>query len=199
MSLSQLNIEMFRGINDLGKQFSFLNPSVVFIAEYTLYMLAACMLLFWFTRTTSNRMMVLQAGFAFILAEIIGKAVSMLHSHHQPFAVLPQVSKLINHAIDNSFPSDHTILFFSVCVSFWLMRKRAGWVWLVLAGCVAISRVWVGVHYPVDIAAGAVIGIVSALIVYWSSTRFTWLSRLLDMYENMEQRVLPTKNKSNNM
>lgn len=124
MSLPQLNIEMFRGINDLGKQLSFLNPSVVFIAEYTIYLLAACMLLFWFTRTTANRMMVLQGGFAFILAELIGKAVGRFHSHHQPFAELPHVSKLIDHSINNSFPSDHTILFFSICASFWLMRQK---------------------------------------------------------------------------
>ncbi|MEQ7052042.1 undecaprenyl-diphosphatase [Paenibacillaceae sp. P-4] len=198
MSLPQLNIEMFRGINDLGKQLSFLNPSVVFIAEYTIYLLAASMLLFWFTRTTANRMMVLQGGFAFILAELLGKAVGMFHSHHQPFAELPNVSKLIDHSINNSFPSDHTILFFSICASFWLMRKKTGWgwLWLVLAGCVALSRVWVGVHYPVDIAVGAMIGIFSAVLVFWSSTRFAWLSRLLDMYESVERRLLPAGNKS---
>lgn len=183
-------------INDLGKQFAFLNPVAVIVAEYMLYILALAMLVYWFTRNRRNRMMVIQAGLAFVLAEVIGKLAGKLYEHHQPFAELPHVNKLIDHAINNSFPSDHTILFFSVCVSFWLVRKREGWMWLALACCVAISRVWVGVHYPVDIAAGALIGIISALLMYWLAPKLGMVKRLLAVYEKAEQRVLPNRDKS---
>ncbi|BFH60120.1 undecaprenyl-diphosphatase [Paenibacillus azoreducens] len=197
--MSQWNIDMFRAINDLGKQFPFLNPAAVFVAEYMLYVLALAMLVYWFTRSSRNRMMVIQAGLAFVLAEIIGKLAGKIYEHHQPFAELPHVNKLIDHAIDNSFPSDHTILFFSVCVSFWLVRRMEGWLWLALACCVAVSRIWVGVHYPVDIAAGALIGIISALFIYWLAPKLGMIKRLLALYEKAEQRVLPIRRKSGSM
>ena len=48
MSFSQFNIDIFRAINDLGKQYSFLNPTIVFLAEYMVYILALITLAYWF-------------------------------------------------------------------------------------------------------------------------------------------------------
>ena len=48
MSFSQFNIDIFRAINDLGKQYSFLNPAIVFLAEYMVYILALIILTYWF-------------------------------------------------------------------------------------------------------------------------------------------------------
>lgn len=196
MSFSQLNIDAFRAINDLGKQYPSLNPTMVFVAEYTVYLLGLIMIFYWFTRSDKNRMMIIHAMIAFVIAEIIGKIVGQFHSHYQPFAVLSDVNKLVNHEIDNSFPSDHTILFFSICFSFWLVRKKEWWLWPVLALCVGTSRILVGVHYPVDVATGALIGIVSALLVYRFAPRLSFLQQLLTQYEKVERYILPSKEKS---
>ncbi len=198
MFFSQFNIDAFRLINDLGKQYPYLNPVIVFLAEYMLYFLCLSIVVYWFTRTNKNRMMVIQAVIAFILAEILGKIAGQFHSHYQPFAVLPHVNQLIEHDIDNSFPSDHTILFFSVCISFWLVRKKGEWLWLMLPFCVAISRIWVGVHYPIDVITGALLGVISALFVYWLVPKLSSIKQLLALYEKMEQQVLPSKDKSKN-
>ncbi|MED4730911.1 undecaprenyl-diphosphatase [Aneurinibacillus migulanus] len=198
MVFSQFNIDAFRLINDLGKQYPYLNPVIVFLAEYMLYFLCLSIVVYWFTRTNKNRMMVIQAVIAFILAEILGKIAGQFHSHYQPFAVLPHVNQLIEHDIDNSFPSDHTILFFSVCISFWLVRKKGEWLWLMLPCCVAISRIWVGVHYPIDVITGALLGVISALFVYWLVPKLSSIKQLLALYEKMEQQVLPSKDKSKN-
>lgn len=199
MSFSEINIEVFRSINDLGSQFSSLNPVVIFFAEYMLYFLCLTIILFWFSRKTENRRMVIQSVIAFALAEILGKAVGQFYSHHQPFAELPHVNKLVEHAVDNSFPSDHSILFFSICFSFWFVRKKDRWLWLALPLCVGISRIWVGVHYPFDVAAGALLGIISALLVRWLMPRLSIINRLLVLYETIEQRILPSKDKSKSL
>ncbi|MDA1805512.1 undecaprenyl-diphosphatase [Bacillus cereus group sp. BY32LC] len=196
MSFSQFNIDIFRAINDLGKQYSFLNPAIVFLAEYMVYILALIILAYWFTGSRKSRMMVIQAIVAFVIAEVIGKIAGKFHLNYQPFAVLPDVNKLVDHAVDNSFPSDHTILFFSICLSFWLVRKKTGWLWLILALCVAISRIWVGVHYPFDVAVGALIGCISAVISYWLVPKLSFIRQLLTQYERVEKQVLPSKNKS---
>lgn len=199
MSLSKLNIDVFRSINDLGTQYSFLNPVVIFLAEYMLYVLCLTIAIFWFTRNTSHRLMVIHAIMAFALAEILGKAAGQLYSHHQPFAVLPLVNQLIAHEVDNSFPSDHTIMFFSICVSFYLTRKKEWWLWLVLPFCVAISRIWVGVHYPVDVIVGALFGIFSALAGSWLMTKLSIIKKWLAFYEKVEQRILPSKEKTESL
>lgn len=196
MSFSQFNIDIFRTINDLGKQYSFLNSAMVFLAEYMVYILALIVLAYWFTSSRKSRMMVIQAMVAFVIAEVIGKIAGEFHLNYQPFAVLPDVNKLVDHTVDNSFPSDHTILFFSICFSFWFVRKKTGLLWLILAFCVAISRIWVGVHYPFDVAIGALIGVVSALFSYWVVPKLSFIRQLLTQYERVEKHILPSKNKS---
>ncbi|MCU4989864.1 undecaprenyl-diphosphatase [Bacillus cereus] len=198
MAFSQLNIAAFRAINDLGKQYSSLNSTMVFLAEYMVYFLGLIIIAYWFTQSRQNKMVIIQAMIAFITAEIIGKLAGKLHLNYQPFAVLPNVNKLVDHAVDNSFPSDHTILFFSICFSFWLVHKKARWLWLVLAFCIAISRIWVGVHYPFDVMTGALIGIISALFSYWLTPQITFIKQLLNLYEKIEQHVLPSKSNSKN-
>jgi undecaprenyl-diphosphatase len=194
--LNEVNINFFRMINDLGKQQTYLNPAFVFIAEYMVFFLALAVIVFWFTRINKNRMMVICGTMTFIFAEIIGKVAGKIHSNNQPFAELSNVNKLIEKAVDNSFPSDHTILFFSFCVTFCLFSKKWGYLWVVLAFLVGISRVWVGVHYPADVIVGAFISTVSALFVYSFVPQLNFIKKLLGIYEKGERYILPTKTKS---
>lgn len=124
MDFFELNTNVFRMINDLGKQYDYLNPSAIFIAEYMVFLLALAVIVIWFTRNEQSRMMVVCGMITFVIAEMMGKMAGRLHSNNQPFAELANVNQLIEKAVDNSFPSDHTILFFSFCVSFWLFKKR---------------------------------------------------------------------------
>ena len=184
----ELNITLFRMINDLGKEHTYLNPLFIFLAEYSLYFLAMAVIVFFFTRNGRNRIMVVCAGLTFIFAEVVGKLVSNLHTNYQPFSVLDDVNKLIEKDINNSFPSDHTILFFSFCMTFWLFSKsRYRFLWLIVAVLVGISRVGVGVHYPADILVGALISMAAALIVYKIVPRSKTIQRLLSTHKKLEK------------
>ena len=196
MSISQVNIDVFRAINDLGKEYDSLNPIAIFIADYMVYVLLIGLIVYWFTRTNQNRMMVIQSVFAFVLAEVLGKIAGLFNSHFQPFVELPHVNKLIEHAVDNAFPSDHSILFFSVCFSIWLVRKKEGWVWLTVACLVGVSRIWVGVHFPGDVLTGTLIGICAALFAYWIVPKLSLIKSALMKYEQVEQSILPIKAKT---
>lgn len=196
MSISQLNVDVFRAINDIGKEHASLNPIAIFMADYMIIVLALGMLIYWFTQTNKNRMMVIQGGVAFLLAEVLGKIAGTMYYHNQPFVELPHVNQLIAHAVDNAFPSDHSILFFSVCFSFFLVRKKEGWLWLVFACIVGVSRIWVGVHYPGDVLTGALIGIVAALVAYWIVPKLGFVKVVLTKYEKVEQSILPIKAKA---
>jgi undecaprenyl-diphosphatase len=188
-----MNENLFRLINDLGKQHTFFNPVFVFIAEYMVVLLALAVFTFWFTRINRNRIMVICGSITFVIAEIVGKAVGNIHSNHQPFAELSNVNQLIEKAVDNSFPSDHSILFFSFCMTFLLFRGAKGIIWVLLAFLVGISRIWVGVHYPADILAGAIISILTAFIVFRVIPKLGMIQKLLGMYEKGESYILPLK------
>ncbi|WP_412890067.1 undecaprenyl-diphosphatase [Bacillus sp. 1P06AnD] len=160
------NIHMFRMVNDLGKDYTFLNPIFVFIAQYTVYLLGLAVVIYFFSKPAKNKIMVVSIAFSLVLAEILAKIVGLFHTNNQPFAELAHVNKLIEKTVDNSFPSDHTILFFTVCFSFFFFGKKGRWLWVIAAFCVGISRIWVGVHYPFDVIVGALLGILSSYIGY---------------------------------
>lgn len=190
MNLSEINIELFRMFNDLGKEIIFLNPIMIFFAKYMKYFLLFGIIMYWFTRKRENRIMIISSMFAFVIAEVFGAIAGAIHSNNQPFAELSNVNQLIGHAIDNSFPSDHAIEFFSICITFLLFKKNLRYVWLAIAILVSFSRIWVGVHYPADILVGAILGIIGAALCYWIIPQLNVIKKLLDIYEQGEDYVL---------
>jgi undecaprenyl-diphosphatase len=175
--LKAMNIEFFRIINDAGKEFEVLNPVMVFIANNAIYLLAAAVLVYLFSRQAGNRLMVVSGLAALLLAEVAGKIVGLFHSNQQPFATLAEVNQLIDMEVNNSFPSDHTIIFFTMSVTFWLFKRKHTYVWILLAVLVGISRIWAGVHYPADIAVGAILGSAFAYLGYVLIPKVKYLNK----------------------
>lgn len=195
MALSEMNSNLFRMINNLGKQYTDLNPFFVFISEYMIFFLAFAVLMFLFSRSNKNRIMVFCAFIALVISEILAKIAGQFHSNYQPFAELPDVNKLVEKAVNNSFPSDHTIIFFSFCITFWLFKRGWGFLWGILAVLVGISRIWVGVHYPADVLVGAIISIVSAMIVYKIVLKLSLTKKFLRNQGVGEQSILSALSK----
>ncbi|MGI5200458.1 phosphatase PAP2 family protein [Spirillospora sp. CA-108201] len=65
-------------------------------------------------------------------------------------------------ASDWSFPSNHAVIAFAAATALWAVNRWLGAAGMAAAVVMAASRVWVGVHYPHDVAAGAVVGLVLA-------------------------------------
>lgn len=172
------NVELFRMINDLGKEYTYLNPVSVFVAEYVIFLLGLMLLVYWFKGKNQDRLMVSSAVFSVILGEVLGKIAGRFYSNLQPFVELNDVNKLIEKDAGNSFPSDHTIVVFAVCFTFFLFKKKYRPLWLLVAVAVGISRMLVGVHYPLDVATGAVIAMASAFICY----QFVSKSKMIQRY-----------------
>lgn len=106
------------------------------------------------------------ALFTLPLAFLFGKLANYLYINPRPFVVLNFVP-LIPHAMNNGFPSDHTLLLSAIATVFsFFSRKRAIQFWII-AFLVGISRVYVGVHHWIDILGSVAIALISGLSVYY--------------------------------
>ena len=67
--------------------------------------------------------------------------------------------------VDSSFPSECAAIAFTFATAVWIENRKAG----IVIGCLAflwcLGRVYCGIHYPLDIVAGALIGILTAFLV----------------------------------
>ncbi len=68
------------------------------------------------------------------------------------------------HLENFSFPSGHALTVFAVFGFLWVMDRRLAYVWLPVAVLVCLSRVYLGVHFPSDVLAGAAIGFALAFL-----------------------------------
>ncbi|WP_409347081.1 phosphatase PAP2 family protein [Paenibacillus sp. MBLB4367] len=81
----------------------------------------------------------------------------------RPYMVLPDTNICRNPLSDHSFPSGHSTAIFAVVMPFVLLFPPLGFLLVPLACLVALSRVYLGLHYPSDCAAGAAIGSAAAM------------------------------------
>lgn len=65
---------------------------------------------------------------------------------------------------DGSFPSGHAAAAFGLAAAVFLHSKKLGTIFLLLAIAVGAGRVWANVHFPIDVLAGAILGVVTALV-----------------------------------
>ncbi|MCC4796641.1 phospholipid phosphatase [Enterovibrio norvegicus] len=106
-----------------------------------------------------------------VLVTVITHFGKLHFSVPRPFYVFPDLQRDL--ASGFAFPSGHTATAFAVwgLAYSWVKQtgKKALWIWLVPTALVALSRVYLGVHYVTDVLAGAVVGALSLAIVLYVS------------------------------
>ncbi len=115
---------------------------------------------------THNKVLIQQgehAAIAFGVSTVVTYALKHTYNRPRPFTAHPDLIKLTSGG-GSSFPSGHTSAAFSMATSIALDSKKwyiivPAYVW---AGLVGYSRIDLGVHYPSDVIAGAVVGFASA-------------------------------------
>src|ERR1700710_1322274 len=132
-------------------------------------------------RLRSWRRAAVAAALSAGLALLVGKAISELVDRARPFVVDPSgVHLFAGHAADPGFPSDHATGAFAVAMAIYLRNRAWGIVALVAATALAIGRVAIGVHFPSDVLAGALLGCGGALALFAQPLR-TRIDRLADL------------------
>jgi undecaprenyl-diphosphatase len=143
--------------------------------------------LWFFSRPGGDRKWKLACGSGFAAAAL-GYVIAFV-IHHIWARPRPYVTHHISHpwsnATDPSFPSDHTTVSFAIAFAVLAFDVATGVIFLVIAAIIGIGRLFIGAHYPSDVGAGIVIGLIAAGIVVrllprFVSTVVAWVERISD-------------------
>lgn len=171
-----MNQSLFYYLNNLAGKSAVFDPFVVFCAEYLAYFLVAVflLLLFFSKKDRISKLKILIfSGLSVLLARgIITEIIRYFYYYPRPF-VNNAVHQLIFNETSGSFPSGHAAFFFALATAImfateWrtLSRWRTwGLVFFLGAILMGFARIIAGIHWPMDILGGAVIGIISSVLV----------------------------------
>ena len=113
-----------------------------------------------------SKLAALSAVASAALALLVNVLLGQLWVHNRPFVDHPRATLLlVHHGADNSFPSDHASVAFAVAFAVLAFHRRLGLVLVLGAAAIGIDRIFVGVHYPVDVATSLLVGLGCALFV----------------------------------
>lgn len=108
-------------------------------------------------------------AFAWLITEPVIKNIVQ---RPRPFEEIEALTVLVAKPTSYSFPSGHSCSSFACAYA--LTRtygKRGAWFYIP-AALIALSRLYVGVHYPTDVLTGAIAGTVLAIPAFWIRSRY---------------------------
>ena len=150
MTLSELNLSLFSWINASPEASNTSIHFAFFIANDLLYCMILLFAWFWLRGNYDTKKQILKAFIFTSIAILISQCISHVYYHPRPF-VMEVGRTLIYHAPNGSFPSDHMLIFSSIAFSYlFSAQRKPGIFLLIMAWLVAWSRVYLGVHFPLD-------------------------------------------------
>lgn len=163
-----MNIDLLHLINGWSGRSQLADNFMLFAAEFLIYLIAgavAAVMAYLVYRREWRAVILASAAIAasFLMLQIAHE----LWYETRPF-LHHELNQLLEHEADNSFPSDHATasVALAMAVLAFTRFRRTGLALLAAALVVALSRVYVGVHYPIDVASGILIVLVASAVVY---------------------------------
>ena len=183
MSLDQT---LFLWINGFAGRITLLDEFLKGMANDYFFIVGSCLILvaLWFgTRDVylrrRNQRGIISALLSLGIAQGIVCIINLFYFRPRPFTELPAYL-LFYLPTDSSFPSNSTSVIFALATAILLVDKKTGSLLLTLALVHGFSRIYVGIHYPLDILGGIIIGVLVALVVSRLLNRFDfWPNYLL--------------------
>ena len=120
-----------------------------------------------------NRKLGVQSAIALVITAIICNLILKPGIMRcRPCWLEPDVQLLVKIPHDYSFPSGHSNASFAVATAIFTRNKKLGIPSLLLASLIAISRMYVFVHWPTDVLVGTLVGICGGIASYFIVERF---------------------------
>lgn len=170
-----MNNDIFFFFYNLAHQSEFFDQIVIFTADifpYMVLILAGLFVLFhheifkaespWQVFRQKKKE-ILGVFFSVFTVYILAGLLKIYFHTLRPFAVLPDVFSLFNQT-GYAFPSGHSAVMSAVAFAIFFQHKKAGYVFMFLALLIGLARIVAGVHFPIDILGGFILG---AFVAYF--------------------------------
>jgi len=175
MIFSAFDLTIFWWLNSWAGFSFFWDWAILFRATYLWYLMIVALVAFVTAplviqrargaRALNLTLLFHAVGAAVISRYIITELIRFFYNRPRPFEVLPDVIQLVPHATGGSFPSGHAALAFAVATAAAFYYPKASIFFFLSAVSIGMGRVAAGIHWPSDIFAGAIVGILTAWII----------------------------------
>lgn len=171
------NISLFHALNASSQPAPFVLGITRFIAQDTPYLVLGGLLLIWFLGGPGRRRSLMFSGASLALALAVNFAIAAALYVPRP-AEAGIGHTFLEHSVETSFPSDHATFLWSLgfALVFAPPLRWAGLLISLFGLATAWSRVFLGVHFPLDMAGSLLISFASALITLKVRR---WLDRII--------------------
>jgi undecaprenyl-diphosphatase len=160
---------IFYIINSFAGKSDIADKIFVFMGEYIIFIMMGIFVLFFAKKIWEDKKMEIKEVLLYfstpVLAWVITHIIKWFFPADRPY-VMENTIQLSQEFDPGSFPSGHTTLAFAMMLNIYIYNKKWGIVFIVLALGVSSGRVLVGLHFPLDILAGALIGIIVPIVFH---------------------------------
>jgi len=160
-----MDFYFFELTNNLAGRWRILDWFGIFCAEYLIFAMAFVIIAWTIFNKKDRRadtVIILEIILAAFFSYFVKIIINLIYFRPRPFSA-HDVNLLIGKISDGSFPSAHTFLSFVIAFIIYSYNKKLGAVLLISAALVGISRIYTGVHYPLDVLSGIIL---AGLAVY---------------------------------
>ncbi len=170
MSLDQLNLQLFHILNVPDQASIWMINYASLIAHDLVYLFLLIFAIAWFRGSYEVKTGIIKAFIFTAITLLMSEVLSAVLNTPRPF-VIDVGRTLIEHAPTGSFPSNHMSIFSGIAFAYYFSPQRdLGRILIWTAWLVAWSRVYVGVHFPIDMLGAFLMAIIvnlAGLPLWW--------------------------------
>ena len=170
MSLDQLNLYLFHILNVPDQASIWMINYASLIAHDLVYLFLLIFAIAWFRGSYEVKTGIIKAFIFTAITLLMSEVLSAVLNTPRPF-VMDVGRTLIEHASTGSFPSNHMSIFSGIAFAYYFSPQRdLGRILIWTAWLVAWSRVYVGVHFPIDMLGAFLMAItvnLAGLPLWW--------------------------------
>lgn len=157
------------------QEVSFFIPANVWIfsARYIPWLFLLIIVIFIMYRTVTGiierkdhliRRIIFTVSTAGVIAFILQLFLKLIITHERPF--LQGIYSFYEYGSFESFPSGHALVFMALAVAMFYIHRNIGFILIALAFIIGFARMIVGIHWPVDIISGWLLGYGTGRLAY---------------------------------
>lgn len=160
-----MDYTIFKFFNDFAGKYIWLDAIGIFFASYFQYALVVGLIAFMLfkkdqvIRWKNFKITALAFGAAIVSRFFFGEIIKRVIARPRPYESYQDVIALIFAESHQSFPSGHMLFFFALSTAVYFYNKSLGWILFGASFLMGLARIYVGIHYPLDILGGMALGI----------------------------------------